>query len=921
MKGTPVYKEEDLIIYKKYDVDHDLETYFDWRYVPIATRDGKIIGLFNQATDSTGKVLAERRLGTVREMSEQLLVTRTMREYYDAIEEVLRQNPRDAPFVLCYSVAQKEKLANAVAVEAKLECSVGVPDEHSSKAPLLHFNVPVKTRMAFGPGADRLSSPTLSAISALSSGSGRQYIVSNDSSWPIQKALASRQSVIVEDCRDLVQGFPVRAWDELPFAAAVVPICSDNSTEMPEAVIIIGLNVRRPLDAEYDEWIHLLRSQLASALSSVKAHEAEQRRQEDSLRMEKAKTAWFRGAAHDLRSPLTLVKGPLEDLLSTELNPGQKHQAMTAKRNVDRLLRLVNSLLDFSRLEAGRVKARFVPINLGEWVRDLAEVFRDAVERMGIRYNIDIVTHDALVCVDPSLFETVISNLIGNALKYTEQGSIEVRVRVDKHADGRAEVAISDTGFGIPKDEIQHVTDWYHRATTAVHAGTQGTGLGLALAKELVKLHEGELKVASQIKTASGGPHGSTFTVSIPITQAEQYDATSEIEVGQYGKELAKEAMRWTRGGGSASASSEGGEGDSAGGSGSMSRLTDGLLFESTDVILVVDDNSEMRQYLKSIFKRHCQVLEARDGQEALEITRARRPNLILTDFMMPRLNGLELLAEIRNNEATRLIPVILLSALQGDEARVDALFMGAEDYIEKPFKPKELVARCHLHMQVGKKRVKLEAGFAERTAEIALLSDFCPTGIMRAGSDGVLTYANEAWRQMAGMPAEEPAANWPKYVTHETVTKLLGPWGGFLSGEQRELKLSWKWLTGSTVEGHFIRLDLFGEGLSGILGCISDITYQEQRVVEAEERRREAEESKHQQELLIDLTSHEIRTPVSAILQCSSLVKENLVALKEQLKWTGNSGFVPTKELLHDLEEDVEALESESKDDCPASR
>jgi signal transduction histidine kinase/FixJ family two-component response regulator len=910
MKGTPVYKEEDLVIYKKYDADHDLETYFNWRYVPIATRDGKNIGFFNQATDSTDKVLAERRLGTVREMSEQLLVARTMREYYDSIEEVLRQNPRDAPFVMCYSVTQKEKLGNAVGVEAKLECSVGVPEEHSSKVPTINLTIPVKTRFTFGTSADRLSSPTLSAISALSSGSGRQYIISNDSSWPIQKAIASRQSVIVEDCRDLVQGFPIRAWDELPYAAAVVPICSDNSTELPEAVMIIGLNVRRPLDVEYDAWIHLVRSQMASSLLSVKAYEAEQRRLDDTLRMEKAKTAWFRGAAHDLRSPLTLVKGPIEDLLGSDLNPGQKHHAMTAKRNVDRLLRLVNALLDFSRLEAGRVKAKFVPINLGEWVRDLAEVFRAAVERMGIKYNIDVDAHDALVYVDPTLFETVISNLISNALKYTEQGSIQVRVRVDDHA----EVSIADTGFGIPKDEVEHVTDWYHRATTAVHAGTQGSGLGLALAKELVKLHEGELKVTSQTKAESGGPHGSTFTVSIPITQHEQHDATDHVELGQYGKELAKEAMRWTRGGGSASASSEGGEGESSGGSGSMSRLTDGLLFEPTDVILLVDDNVDMREYIKGIFKRHCLVLEARDGQEALEIVRARRPNLILTDFMMPKMNGLELLAEIRENDATRLIPVILLSAMQGDEVRVDALFMGAEDYIEKPFKPKELVARCHLHMQVGKKRVKLEAGFAERTAEIALLSDYCPTGIMRASAEGVVTYANDAWRRMAGMLREEEAANWPKYVTPETVTALLGPWSEFLSGEHRELKLQWKWLTGSIVEGLFIRLDLFGEGLTGILGCITDITYQEQRVVEAEQRRREAEESKQQQELLIDLTSHEIRTPVSAILQCSSLVKENLVALKEQLKWTGGNGFMPTKELLHDLEEDVEALESKAE-------
>ena len=293
-------------------------------------------------------------------------------------------------------------------------------------------------------------------------------------------------------------------------------------------------------------------------------------------------------------------------------------------------------------------------------------------------------------------------------------------------------------------------------------------------------------------------------------------------------------------------------------------------------------------------------------------MTRSTPPNLILSDVMMPKMNGFELLSAIRKSPETKIIPMVLLSAITSDEARVDALIMGAEDFLEKPFKPKELLARVHLHMQVGKKRANLEKLFAQREAEIALLSDFCPSGIMRADENGHILYGNDAWRKMAGMSATDDPDSWASFVDQETHFRLHKLWTDFVYGDEREVKFGWKWQSGSAVSGMFIRLDLVMSSMSGILGCLTDVTYEEQRLVEAEKRRLEAEESKHQQELLIDLTSHEIRTPVSAILQCSSLVKENLVALKDQLKWSGSNGFKPTAGLLEDLEEDVEALESE---------
>ncbi|WVQ94712.1 hypothetical protein IAU59_001792 [Kwoniella sp. CBS 9459] len=907
MAGTPVYRENDPVFYKRYGNGTLLEHYHTWRYVPFTGKDGNVVGLFNQSIETTETVLQARRTATLRDLAEQLILARSLDEYYTLTAEVLEQNPAEAPFVMMYRVRPNDTNPSSVAVDLTLESTIGVPQGHRSAQQTLSFRLPPRSRSDFGPGADRMSSPTLSAISALSSGSGRVcHVITDGDSWPILKALSTRQCVIVDDCSRMIEGYPLRQWDELPFAAIVVPICSDASIEVPDAVMIMGLNVRRPFDAEYDSWVHTVRSQLVSSLAQAKATESEARLAEDNAKMEKAKAAWFRGAAHDLRSPLALVAGPVSDLLESQtITAGQRHSLTVAQRNIDRLIRLVNTLMDFSRLEAGRVEGRFVPIDLGEFITDLAALFRPAVERLGLEYSVEIEPRDQVVFVDPTLFETIISNLIGNAIKYTEEGGITVRLSYTDHA----EISIIDTGVGIPAAEVPLVTEWYHRATTAIHAGTQGSGLGLALARELLHLHGGELIVHSLLAEESGGQHGSVFTARIPLSfrPPPAVAPGSPSSFGKYGAAVANEAMRWTRDDGETS--SEGAGTDT--GTGSGSKFAEAFLFDKNDTILLVEDNADMREYIKRIFSPYCTVLEASNGQQAFEMAIRTPPHLILSDVLMPKMNGLELLSEIRQHANTKIVPMVLLSAIAGDESRVEALMMGAEDYLAKPFKPKELIARVHLHLQVGKKRAHMEKLYAQRQTEIAVLSDYCPSGIMRADSTtGFISYANRAWRQQADLIDADPNA-WPECVDFETRERLQATWGAYLAGEDKELRVTWRYNTGKTMSGFFIKLNQVNSSMTGILGCTTDISHEEQRLVEAEQRRVEAEESKHQQELLIDLTSHEIRTPVSAILQCSSLVKENLMTLMDQLRGCGTTGFKPTQELLDDLDEDVEALES----------
>ena len=924
LSGTPVEYFNDLLLFKKFGPDEILlETYFTWRYVPISSRDGKIMGFYNQARETTDVVLADRRLTTSREISEAMLLARSTKDYYSALAEVLGDNRKDIPFGMFYSVnvsvtAPKETAPTSIHVDVALESSAGVPEDHPNVPKSVKVAIPLRNRSTFGPNAERLSSPTMSAISALSSGSARRLHFSDDSSWPILKALATRQCVLVEDCRELIHDFPLREWDELPSAALVIPICSENTVDVPEALMIIGLNYHRPFDMEYEGWLHDLRTSLTSFLVSVKGYEMEQQRVDDTFRMEKAKAAWFRGAAHDLRSPLTLIRGPIEDLLSDDqLSPHQKRSLTLARRNIDRLLRLVNALMDFSRLEAGRVQARFVPMDLGQFVDELASLFRPALERLQIEYIVDVQAYDRLVYFDPTLLETVLSNLLTNALKYTERGSVTVRLT---YGSDSADIAIIDSGIGIPQDEMEDVAKWFHRASTAVHAGTQGTGLGLALAKELLRLHGGDLLVTSMTASENQGQHGSTFLARIPLTEKPEFHEFGPAAIfGQYGSAAANEALGWVRDHRACSeaGSEDGGPSDAMGSNtGSGSKFSDGLLFEKTDTLLIVDDNLEMRDYMRRIFTPYCRVIDASGGEEALDLALRDPPDLIISDVMMPGMSGLDLLSAIRS-QSSHHIPMVILSAMTGDEARLDTLLAGAEDYLEKPFKPRELLARVHLHMQFGKQRVRMEKLFAEKEVQIRVMTEYCPSGISMSDGEGNLIYVNAAWRALQNMGPDDDPNTWRETIDPSTQERLWSTYTAFVQGDQREVRSSWRTIHGRSISGVFVRLEKISSTMSGVIGCLSDITHEEQKLIDAEERRKEAEESKHQQELLIDLTSHEIRTPVSAILQCSSLVKENLVSLKDELRATGTAGFRPNAEFMDNLEQDVEALESE----CAYSR
>ena len=901
LHGNPCSRENDLLLCRKSPSGHYLERYHTWSFVPIRDVHNQVIGMYNPTRDTTVAVVASRRQATLRDLAQELQLTDGVSDYFTGLGAILERNPTDIPFALVYSCLEGSQNGQ---VQLRLQSTVGIPNGHPSAPSIVTPRLDTKQSNARASISRwQSSSPTPSILSTDPSTSGSRFVRSDETTeWPLSQALLGRQGVLVKDCSSVVSGIPIRAWDHLPESAVIIPIGDGAFADTPRGLVVLGLNIRSVFDTEYEEWVLSLQSFLNASLNSICAREAEQELAIRNEKMEQAKTAWFQGAAHDLRSPLTLVAGPLDDVMRTSLSLSQRKLLNLANRNLARIQRLIDSLLDFSRLEAGQMVGHFVPVKLDEFVRELGEIFRPAVERRSIAYAIELESSDSAILIDPSLLEKAIMNLLSNALKYTNSGSIQLRLDYDTNVN----IIVDDTGSGIAPDEVSRVTTRFHRAASATAQAIEGTGIGLALVKEISKLHEGELLISS--RSGESSSNGSTFTISIPLEgRREAATHPNSIAIGVYGKQVLQEAMHWQN-------TSDSGDdpSDPARSVTDDSTKSEGLfIFDPSDTILLVDDNDEMREYVKRIFSPHCEVVEAANGQQALDIARARPPQLVLSDMMMPGMTGLELLTHLREDPITRLTPVVLLSAAVDSELRISALTMGAEDFMLKPFKPRELLARAHLQMHIGKKRAELESLYLQRAEEIALLSDQCPSGIMRADDTGRVVYANSAWRGYTGMPEEEDLNMWTSYVDSDFLLRLTSLWDLFLNGNERSTVISWRYLNGISVSGTFIRLNAVNANMTGILGCLQDTTFQEERLLDAERRKAEAEEARQQQELLVDITSHEIRTPVSAILQCSSVVMENLINLKRDLESAGPDGFCASSELLAELDADLKALES----------
>lgn len=452
-------------------------------------------------------------------------------------------------------------------------------------------------------------------------------------------------------------------------------------------------------------------------ITEKKAYEREIERQRKELaKLDELKTQFFANISHEFRTPLTLMLGPIDDALGddeVDLPAVQRERIIMVQRNALRLQKLVNALLDFSRVEAGRIQAVYEPTDLASLTHELASSFRSACERAGLVLNISTDALPEPVFVDHEMWEKIVLNLVSNAFKFTFEGQIDVSVRA---VGGRAVLRVSDTGTGIPETELPRIFERFHRVEGGRGRTYEGTGIGLALVQELARLHKGEVTVESNFG------RGTTFTVSLPFGSAhlpqDRIESTrSQVSTATRVEAFVSEALRWP---------------------------PDGILTEAVGPpraapprvaaqrarILLADDNADMREYLHRLLAASYEVTAVADGESAIAEAKRVRPDLVLTDVMMPRLDGFGLLQRLRADSHLRDLPVVILSARSGEEAKAEGMLMGADDYLVKPFSARELLARVGAHLKMAQTRQEMIDALRHRTAQFETLLDRAPIGV-----------------------------------------------------------------------------------------------------------------------------------------------------------------------------------------------
>jgi signal transduction histidine kinase/DNA-binding response OmpR family regulator len=697
------------------------ETYHTFSYSPLADDDGKIVGMLCVVTEETERIIGERRLFNLREIAAEIAGKNTLAAALEAVQRQLSNNLKDLPFAMTY-LFDDEGLAH-------LACSSGVAANHEIAPAVIDPKDPA-------------------AI------------------WPADEILSRRTVLNLSDLKDRFESIPMGAWDKAPREAIIAPIAQQGQ-EKPAGFLVAGINPYRRMDDAYLGFINLVAGQITSGLANARAYQEAWRRADALTELDRAKTAFFSNVSHEFRTPLTLMLGPLEDVLSrSDELPLKDYRQMVhiAHRNGVRLLKLVNTLLDFSRIEAGRVQAFFEPLDLAQYTAELASNFRSALDKAGLQFNVNCAALAQPVYVDRDMWEKVILNLLSNAFKFTFEGAIAVQVRPSN--DGmRAEVSIRDTGTGIPPAELPHLFDRFRRVEGARGRSIEGSGIGLALVQELVRLHGGTIAVQSE------PGQGSEFTVSLSFGSAHLPadrigKASGQTAGGTRAQAYVDEAMSWL-----ADSSREADAGELAGLSSEIPAINS-IQGAGGQRVLIADDNTDMRRYLQKLLQTAGFAIDAvGDGEQALAAIRQRRPDLVLSDVMMPRLDGFGLLAALRADAELRDIPVLLLSARAGEEAKVEGFAAGANDYLTKPFSARELVARVRANLDLATLRREseealrrlnesLERQVAERTADLrgkeARLRSIFGNSYTYQGymaTDGTMLDANAA--SLAGINAQ----------------------------------------------------------------------------------------------------------------------------------------------------------------------
>ncbi|WP_224371852.1 hybrid sensor histidine kinase/response regulator [Hyalangium versicolor] len=627
------------------------EAYFTWSYSPVRDDSGAIVGIYTPAMETTGQVLGQRRLRTLQSISNRSAGAASSEEACRAALAALAENPADLPFALLY-------LTDAGGTRASLLGACGLEPQHSG--------VPEQVDLRAESSANRAA-------------------------WLLGSAASSHQVTVVDDVGEWFEALPAPTGMGTPRSALVLPL-SYAQGDRPLGFLVVGLSPLLTLAGEYRSFLELAAGAVTTAASSARAQQEVRERAEKLAALDRAKTAFFSNVSHEFRTPLTLMLGPVEDALadaSEPLGPQQRERLSLIQRSATRLLKLVNTVLDFTRIGAGRIQGLFRPTDLSAFTARRVSQFESTAKRAQLNLIVDAPPLPESVWIDHEMWETIVFNLLSNAMKYTSAGSIRVSLHAEQE---QVCLEVRDTGIGIPSAELPRIFERFHRVEGAWARSHEGSGIGLSLVQELVKLHGGSVGVTSVLG------EGTAFTVKVPrgsahLPREQLFPGKPDTSGAGRASPFLQEIEGWLP------------RSEEKGSARGVPAVT-----PSPTRILVVDDNADLRMYISGLLQSSFVVETAEDGLEALKAIQQRPPELILSDVMMPRLGGFGLLKHLRADPRLRAIPVILLSARAGEEANVEGLEAGADDYLTKPFSARELVARIGTQLEMA--RVRREMGF-----------------------------------------------------------------------------------------------------------------------------------------------------------------------------------------------------------------
>ena len=812
--GPATWMEDIELIVRRHDFPEESHFIFAYSPVPDDTAPRGIGGVLATVNEITEKVVTERRVKILSELGARVAAAKTDKQACVQAIDILAQHPKDVPFALLYLLDETDH-------ELRLVSTTGIPAE------------------SVGPAAISLRTPM------------------TEVSWPLAEALHTEAIQLREGLSSLLPTVPPGPWPDPPNAVAVVPIKSQFAGR-PAGALVVGISACLRPDARYLSFLELLGSQVATAIGNARAYQQERRRAEALAEIDRAKTVFFSNISHEFRTPLTLMLGPLDDALSTPKTPAAvRSHVKVAQRNAQRLLKLVNSLLDFARIEAGRMQASFAPLDLAALTTDLASTFRSAMQRAKLDFEVTCEPVGEPVCLDRDMWEKIVLNLLSNALKFTMEGY--VRVRTYREGE-QAVLEVSDSGVGVADHELPRLFERFHRVHGTEARTHEGSGIGLSLVQELVKLNGGAIEVTSKLGT------GTRFRVRLPLgtahIPAERIAAARSAAATVTNAQIyVQEAL--------GTLPEDGDKAPVVGATDSHAAKHD-TRFASTfgARVLLADDNADMRNYARELLGSRYQVETAADGAQALEAARRARPDLIIADVMMPKLDGFELVKALRADLNLSEIPIILLSARAGEEARIGGLGAGADDYVVKPFHARELLARVGATLELTALRRENEErlrAYISASSDVVyrMSADWSEMRLLK----GHNFIADQTDSSHTWINKYIPEGDRPSVMA--AIQEAIGTKSVF-ELEHRVIRADGS--AGWTFSRAIPLLDDEGNILEWF-GAASDVTERRETHEALEGQRRQLEVADRQKNEFLAMLAHELRNPLAPIRNASELL------------------------------------------------